>query len=535
MASEIDTNTVEAAPASHSARATSTARFRSVLFEPGSEPVSGELAEPESFSDLNLDQIWAAVSDNREHYELSGFFYQRLSTKAGVEYRHDVFRDLEREEISRPVYGFARAMTTMRQQLERARKLRDRHQRERWFISAVRVYCDAVSTLTGDLSAADPNSVALVALRQYLHSYIDGAAFKELEAETGELEQQLAGVRYTVLIRGLRVTVQPYDGQPDLSVQIEQTFAKFRQGAVKDHRVRFRDSLETDTVEQRVLSLVAQLNPELFSHIAAYVKRRERDYLDAAVVRFDREVQFYLAYLEYIDGLKKRGLAFCYPAVSETDKRTTATQSFDLALAHKLVENKASVVANDVQLHDDERIIVVTGPNQGGKTTFARMFGQLHHLAAIGVPVPGREAELFLADQIFTHFEREEDLNTLRSKFEDELARLHTILEQATSDSVLVMNESFSSTTLNDAWWVGQRVLKKMIEQDMICLLVTFIDEFASAGPSVVSMMSTVDPDDVTRRTFEVVRKPADGLAYAVALAEKHGVSYEQLKNRLAS
>jgi DNA mismatch repair protein MutS len=246
-------------------------------------------------------------------------------------------------------------------------------------------------------------------------------------------------------------------------------------------------------------------------------------------------VQFYLAYLEFIEPLKSDGLGFSYPLVSTTEKALRARESFDLALARKLLDAGQPIVCNDVELDGDERMIVVSGPNQGGKTTFARMFGQLHHLAALGLPVPGLDAAVYLPDRLFTHFEREEDLTTLRGKFEDELVRLHEILQVATDRSVLIMNESFSSTSLQDALWVGRRVLRQVIERDMICLCVTFIDELASLGESVVSMMSTVDPEDPATRTFQVVRKPADGLAYAIALAEKHGISYDQLKGRLAS
>ena len=508
------------------------ARGPSVLLE--DVHATSTATEPAGYlEDLHLDEVIASITAPYEPYALDAFFRQPLVEPDAVAYRQEVFRDLERSEVLGTVRTFAKAMSLVRELLRRSARVDYRYEQERWFLDAAAAYAEAVGNLAGSLEQVQPRSRGLRAIGGFVAGLVDGPAFRALRGDIDQLRAQLSSVLYTIEVDGGRVVVARFAMEPDYGTEVARAFDRFQQGEGREFRFSISPSQDMNHVEAAILDRVALLYPAVFASLDTFRAVHEA-FPDDTILRFDREIHFYLAYLDHIGRIRGGNLSYCYPQIAGGDDPIEARGVFDIALAPGLLRERMAIVPNDFELRAGERLIVVSGPNQGGKTTFGRTFGQVHHLARIGVPVPGSAARLPLVDAIYTHFEREERVEDLAGKLEEDLIRIREILQSATAESVVVMNESFNSTTLADQLLINTGVVRALVERGCIGVVVTFLDELASMDPSIVSMVSTVDPAEPANRTFRIVRRAADGLAYAMSIAEKHGLTRARVAKRIA-
>lgn len=508
-------------------------QFRSILSAENCYSDANQVGRaPSFFHDLNLEGLVAAICDKWQEYNLLPFYYNLPDDLELITYRQDVMKDIENPCVMQAVKSFSRKIKQMRDLFPREGEYYYVYQKERMFLDSVEAYCKAVEEFYRELQGLELKSHGLLTFRDYLNNYTESDYFKKLKTETDELNSRLYAINYCLLIKGGSITVYPYTPQKDYSAAIEETFEKFSSGSAKSYQLRNFQTGGMNHIQAQIIERVARLYPEVFISLEKFYAEHT-NYLDETIARFDREIQFFVSYLSYIEKFKNAGLSFCYPRLGRQSKEVSGAGAFDIALADKLIDLKREVVKNDFFLRGAERIFVVSGPNHGGKTTFARMFGQLHYFARLGCPVPGSESQLFLFDRLFTHFERQERIESLRGKLKDDLFRIRQILDQATPNSIIIINEIFSSTTLQDAVYLGRKIIEKISALDLLCVCVTFLDELSSYNEKTVSVVSTVDPNDLSVRTFKLVRKPADGLAYALAIAERHHVTYKWLMERI--
>jgi hypothetical protein len=508
--------------------------FHSILFRSAIDEPDGNPEEPTFFVDLNLDQIVAAAVSGREQYDLKPFFYAPLKSVDAIGYRHEVMRDVEKTSIYELITAFATAMNTIRKWLAIAKNSSYKYERDRWLLDAVHLYCSEVQRLAAGLGYSDVESPGLRAFGEHLSAYLNSEKFRALANDATSLLAKLALIDYRVLVGSGSVTVRDGNDEGDLVETVEATFERFREGATKNYLLKFPQRSSLNHIEAKVLDFVALLHPAVFSELGQFGEGNA-GFIDESILRFDREIQFCVACVDYRGGFERAGLPTCYPRVDADDKAVFSEDGFDLALARRVIAADDRVERNDFYLKGPERVFVVSGPNQGGKTTFARTFGQMHYLAALGYCVAGTSAGTFLFDAIFTHFEREEDPGAQHGMLEGEIIRIHEILERATPRSIIILNEIFASTTARDASVLARRIMEKILELDALSVCVTFIDELASLSQKTVSIVSLVDPANPALRTYRLARRPADGLAYALSLAEKYSLTYDRLKRRLTN
>jgi DNA mismatch repair ATPase MutS len=188
------------------------------------------------------------------------------------------------------------------------------------------------------------------------------------------------------------------------------------------------------------------------------------------------ELAFYLGCLNLHAHLAQLGEPICFPRPLAPGERRHAFQGlYDVCLALTM---KQSIVGNDVHA-DSKDLVIITGANQGGKSTFLRSIGLAQLMMQCGMFVPAESFCANVCENLFTHYKRKEDASMKSGKLDEELSRMSDIVDNITSDSMLLFNESFAATNEREGSEIAQQIICALLEKRIKVFFVTHLYEFA--------------------------------------------------------
>ncbi|MBA3946701.1 MAG: hypothetical protein H0X37_19330 [Herpetosiphonaceae bacterium] len=395
--------------------------------------------------------------------------------------------------------------------------------------------------LQSAVALASPGLLALLAAVEQIAA---SPTFSALQTELPRLQEQLGEAGSVTLGINLDTDLSP-SGAILVSIQREKfgggrsLLGRLLGKAADDQRIGMLHRAishplgDADGVLRRDLD---RLLSTILQPVASSL-RRYREFTGRPFAALEHELAFWLGAVALDTKLNTAGISCCHPVIlPQHERRATITGMINLALALRLLPEHT--VANNVSFDDAGRILIVTGPNHGGKTTFLRAIGQLQVMFQLGLRVAAQAAALTPVDAILTHFPQQEGVLAGVGRLDDEAQRLATIFRDATASSLILFNEPLTSTSEREAFAIARDVLRGLQLLGARTVFVTHLHALAAdlttfnedGAEQVTSLVAGVDetrPDD--RRTYRIIKGPPRGSSYAADIAARHGLTWEQL------
>ncbi len=418
-------------------------------------------------------------------------------------------------------------------------------------ITEIELYISCLSTLQAGLSPlkASLKSKAFRTLADRIDQLVNSDYYAQLNAKLSELTTRVRDIRSVTIGVNLDAQLRPTSAGV-LSINSEA----FRSGDVieKILRLNFKDDeytcianlvpFQKKQSENQKTALALAFNSainEVYKQSLRSWKRIVQSYVlenTDFLLNLMPEIEFLVKGTELLRHLDTKGLPLCRPIIPEEGNVFRAYGLYNPCVALKVEDE---IVDNDMEMDTEHAMIyVLTGPNRGGKSVITCAIGLCQAMMQLGMFVPAKEAMISIADGIFTHFPTGADDTIDKGRLGEECARLRDIFGQVTSKSLVLLDESLSSTGSFEASYIAAEVLAGLSRTGCRCLFSTHLHELAAqidtinarTAPDGGSVIDTlVAGIEEGKRSFKIVRAKPDGKSYARDIADKYGLSYENI------
>ncbi|UJF18114.1 hypothetical protein L0B53_13940 [Vibrio sp. SS-MA-C1-2] len=504
--------------------------FESILF--ANNKTSNELSKSlPLFIDLQLNSVFDYIVDKNDHSNTLSYFYQPLDNLKLINYRQAIFNDLKNPHVFMAISTIYKQLRDIDEQYTQIKKSADSNHVASTHLFLLKSYLSIIDNFLNSNIIDSCQSEGLKCFERYLHQIMASEIMLKLKQRIQEVELALSEININFAIKDKVIEAYLANNPSDYYSRLNQCLSRLELFPSKSNLSSNHDSrlFKAGIIHYDLIQLVEKLFPDTFSQLKC-LSQDNLNFFDSKLLLFTKEFGFYLSYHNFMMKLKS---PFTVPSLNSIDKQEKVIGNYDINLAISMMDSNRETVKNDYQLDEQQRIIFISGPNQGGKTTFAKAIGQIHYLSKLGVPVPATSASLYLVDQVLTHFERDEVITTADGKLQDDINRLFQIDQLMTNRSLLIINEIYSSTTLVDATLLSEKLLTKIIEKGSLAVNVSFIYRLSQFSPAITSMVSQLDNSNPNRRTFKIIAEHYSQDALALNLAAQYQLTTTEIINTI--
>lgn len=535
--------------------------------------------------DLSLDLLSETLSEEKTETAVIYYYLTHLCEDAAVaRYRNEIFEDiLTFPEIREKMQDVLQKIDFLRQfgsfqKITDASGVWDLVHR----MGEMEEYLMSVEAIYETLTNTPIKSEGLKNLRDYTRSLYEESGFaalkkdiSELKKETSEIKSVTLGVNLNDRFEPNSVGIVSVNSKYYTKSSVISHFNDFLSGPDKQsftydpsRSEHFGATTQAPDLLPRIpLTSLAMLGREdrgndvirsmdrAMAHMIGKIVRKLKSVISRhvnvsteVITKMIPEFMYYIRFAEYVEKMQAVGFTFCAPQVLPAEERKLQTEGLcNLKLANEIrihPEGRTAkdVIGNDLDFSAEHRIYILTGANRGGKTTFTQAVGLAFVLAQGGIRVPAASFTYSPVDNIFTHYPADENETMDLGRLGEETKRFRELYQQATARSLLLLNESFSTTSYEEGYYIARDVVRALkylgvrtIYNTHMHKLASEIDVLNREETAEDMAASLVSQSKDGERSYRIVIAPPEGLSYAKDIAEKYGVTFEQLRDHQQS
>ncbi len=523
----------------------------SLLFPTGHDMSHTPHISPETIEQLELDLLFQLKNSSLEE-----FF---TTSPEVIAYRQDVFADMEScpeiAETLTKVVPVLYDIEELRKLASSATSQGSNTESYLFSLTEIELYTSCMSILHKGLSPCRDRvkSAAFRALIERVIELTESDYYKDLNEKLNALTQRVRDIKSVTVGVNLDAQLRPvYAGV--LSINSKP----FRSGEVIDKILRLNFKSDEYTCIAQLSPFIkgqsenqqyatthafyAAINDVFKGSVHSWRKLVSEYVLDNTdfLLGLLPEVEFVVKSSRIIAALRKRGIKLCRPDVRPVEEQ--ALTFHELANPVVALRIDDEIVTNDLDFDENAGIYILTGPNRGGKSVITCALGQAVAFCMLGLPVPAESAVISPCDGIFAHFPTGSEDTIDKGRLGEECARLEEIFDSATKYSLVLLDESLSSTGSYEAAYIASEVLTGFAVLGCHVLFSTHLHELAaqvdringeSASRGGIRVDNLVAGIADGKRSFRILRQSPDGKSYAHDIAEKYNLSLSQIMEKL--